>query len=271
MRVLPATLFLASCLGGQELAVIRTAVSEYPGGPAVLAEREFMPGQRVHLRFAVSGFRSVDGKAGLLDYVVEPVDCLGVLFEKPFEGRQIVTTRRSESRPIDVQFVIPQAPRAGEGKFRVTVHDRMSEQVARTEVAFNVFSDLPEPDDRFSVSGLQYFSSEYSDKPMKNPIFRPGDTALARFHLSTYRTIENNRYRLSCGVTLRNKSGKVVFQEQQAVSESREAFYPRTHVPGLIRVQLQPSIQPGDYVLEIAAVDEIAKATSLATFPLRIQ
>ena len=70
---------------------------------------------------------------------------------------------------------------------------------------------------------------------------------------------------------MRNKAGKVVFQEQQAVAESRESFYPRTHVPGVISVRLESNIQPGDYVLEIAAVDEIAKAKTWATVTLRVQ
>ena len=83
--------------------------------------------------------------------------------------------------------------------------------------------------------------------------------------------VENNRYRMSYGVALRNKAGRVVFAEQQAVSESRESFYPRTHVPGLISVRLEPTIRAGDYELEIAAVDEIANRRMQTTFPLRVQ
>jgi hypothetical protein len=272
MRFPAVVLVLASFLRAEDLAIVKTVVSEFAGGPAVSQDHEFTTGQRVHFSFAVSGFPKKDGTASLLlDYVVEPVDCLGVLFDRPVEGRLILTTRRSESRPIQGLFVIPLAPRAGEGKFRVTVHDRVSEQVARTEIPFNVASNLPEPGERFEVSGFQYFSSEYSDKPLSSPKFRPGETAWGRFQLSTYQTVENNRYRLSYGVTLRNKAGKVVFQEGQAVAESRESFYPRTHVPGVISVRLESNIQPGDYLLEIAAVDEIANARTSATFPLRVQ
>ena len=270
-RLLSFLLLASAVLTAQGLEIVNATISAFAGGNAVPADREFLAGERVHLSFAAKGFKSIADTGNIfLEYVVEPVDCHGVLFDKPLEGRTIVTTRRAESRPFRVEFSIPQAPRSGEGKFRVTVHDRVGEQVARTEVPFLVASDLADPSGEFEVTAFQYFSSEYSDQPLTNPRFRAGETAWGRFYLSGYRTVESNRYRLSYGVTLREKSGRVVFQEQQAVSESKESFYPRTHVPGLISVRLESTIRPGDYVLEIAAADEIAKAKTVATVPLRV-
>ena len=272
MRVLAGLLLAAAFVTAEGLEIINATVSEFAGGAAVAPDREFMSGQRVHLSFAAAGFKSVADTGNIfLEYVVEPVDCLGVLFDKPLTGRLITITRHTQTRPFRVEFTMPQAPRSGEGKFRITLTDRIGEQVARLEVPYLVGTNLPEPADQFEVTGFQYFSSEYSDQPLVNPKFRPGETAWGRFHLSTYGTEENNRYRLSYGVTLRNKAGRVVFQEQQAVSESRESYYPRTHVPGVISVRLESNIQPGDYVLEIAAVDEIAKAKTWSRFPFRVQ
>ena len=269
--LLTAFLLAAAAVAAEGLEIVNPAVSDFAGGAAVSYDREFTAGQRVHLSFGASGFKSLaDTGKIFLEYTVEPVDCLGILFEKPLQGRLIGATRRTESRPLRVEFMIPQAPRSGEGKFRVTVQDRIGEQVARTEIPFLIASSLPEPAGYFEVTGFKYFSSEYSDQPLDNPRFRPGDTAWGRFHLSGYGVVENNRYRLSYGVTLRDKASRVVFQEQQAVSESRESFYPRTHVPGVISVRLESTIRAGDYVLEIAAIDEIAKAKTWATFPLRV-
>jgi hypothetical protein len=265
-------LFVAGA-ASQELRIVDAVVSETAGGPRVPENRAFEAGQRVHVSFTVSGFKTVADTSNIfLEFRVEPVDRLGVLFDRPFEGRLITSTERKETRPIRFDFVVPQAPMPGEGMFRIAVTDRVADQVARGEAPFQVASALPPPvSGEFEISGFRYFSSEYSDGPMERPKFRGGDTVWGRFYLSGFSTVENNRYRLSYGVTLRDKAGRAIFSEQQAVSETRESFYPRTHVPGLISVRLESAIRPGDYLLEIAATDEIGNRRTTRSFALRVE
>jgi hypothetical protein len=271
MRLAVAVLVSLCGLTAQELIIVEPAVADFPGGLGVPDTKEFEAGQRVYVSFTVGGFRSVAETGNIfLEFLIEPVDSLGVAFDKPFEGRLITTTRRAESRPIRFDFVIPQAPLPGEGRFRITVHDRVGNQEARTEAPFLVASSLPPQTGGFEVTGFRFFSSEYSEEPIVDPKFRPGETALGRFYLSGFSVAENNRYRLSYGVSLRNKAGRVIFTEQQAVAESRESFYPKTHVPGMISVRLESTIRPGDYLVEIAAADEAGNRKTTSTFPLRV-
>ena len=255
---------------GQELAVVEAVISDIPGGIGVPEDHAFLPGQRVHISFRISGFKLVKEGNLFVEFTIEPVDCLGIAFDKPVSGRILTTASAASTRIIRSEVDVPASPWAGEASFRITLRDRVAETEAFASVPFLVRSDMPDPPESLAISGFQTFDSEYSDTPLTEAAFRPGATAWVRFFLAGFRTGENNRYKLSYGVTLKNKAGRIVFTEAQAVSESREAFYPKWYVPGLISVRLEPAIRPGDYTLTITAADDIGQQKVTGEFPIRV-
>lgn len=100
--------------------------------------------------------------------------------------------------------------------------------------------------------------------------FRAGDAIWGRFLLSGFRLDGTNRYDLSYGVAIRNSMGRVIFSEERAASESRESFYPKLHVPGVVSVVLERSVRRGGYVLVVTATDSIGKQQVKAEYPFRV-
>lgn len=271
MRTLFLCVLAAGAAGAQELAVVDPVLSHYPGSAPVAAGHEFRAGDYVNLRFRVAGMRMGDRNSIFLEYTVQPVDCLGNPFEEPLAGRMIATARNGESSPIAYSFQLPPAPWPEHGSFRITLNDRLGEALLHADIPFQIADDFPAYGSAFSITGFRFFSSEFSDQPMAEATFQPGDRIWGRFFLSGFGSGQNNRYRLSYGVSLRDSNGRNVFAESQAVSESRESFYPRWHVPGVINVRLESIIRTGTYTLQISATDEIGKRKSVAAVPFRVR
>lgn len=272
MRFCACLICLTAALSAQELAITGAAVSDRAAGTPVPQERTFLAGERVYVSFRIAGFRAAgDSSRIFLEYSIEAMDSLGNAFEQAFEGRMITATRRTETPPIRYGFELPRAPWPGEGKFRITVRDRIAETTAREEIGFQIGSDLPDKGGAFAVTALRIFSSEYSDQPVTDTAFRPGDSVWCRFVLSGYRMQVNHLYKVSYGVSLRDRSGRVIFSEPDAVSDTKESFYPRWYLPGLASVRLEPGIRPGVYKLSIAATDQIGNQNAAAETTIRVQ
>lgn len=254
------------------LTLVDTTVSDVEGGPAVAPTREFGPGERVHLRFKVAGFhKGGDTNQVFFEYSIEAVDCKGIPFDPPLQERFIARTTRSESRYLTYSFLLPVSPAPCEGKLRIAVQDRLGDGVFKTEVPFKVRSNLPEVTDEFRVTGFRYYRSEFEETALTEPVYRPGDKVWGRFYLSGFEWTDRYRYKLSYGVTLRNRAGKVLFKDMEALSESRESFYPKWNVAGVISVQLDWAIRPGEYSMTIDARDENSGKTAKAEFPIRVR
>jgi hypothetical protein len=55
------------------------------------------------------------------------------------------------------------------------------------------------------------------------------------------------------------------------VSDTKESFYPRWYLSGLVSVRLEPTIKAGTYTLTIAASDEIGSQQAKAEYTIRVQ
>lgn len=254
-------------------------VSDYEGSFGVPLTYEFAPGQRAHLAFQVRGFQSAaterdQYRRAALTYTIEAVDCSGRLLTPPHSGEveKVIGPRERDWAPaISYAVDIPSTPQAGTHNFRIRVQDTVGGTATHIAIPFEVQSQYDEPNPNLSVERFRFYSSERVREPVEGPpVFRPLDEIWGRFVLSGFRTDAGNRYQLQYGVSVRNPAGRVLLNEPRAAAESKESFYPKTHVPGVISVVLERAIRPGSYFLVLSAVDSIGKQQVKVEYPFRV-
>ena len=278
-RVFAIAAFGAQLLA-QQIAVEDTVISDFQGGFGVPATYEFSSGQIVHLAFRVRGFQIATSEQPrptrrvALTYTVEAVDCSGRLLAPPRSGDvdQLLSARDPNWAPLIQHSVeLPATPRAGTHSFWIRIQDKNSGATASMEVPFEVQSPFDNPSETLSVERFRFYKSSSAEERIEGaPVFRPGESVWGRFLLSGFRTGEGNRFDLSYAVSVRNSAGRVVLHAANAAAESRESFYPKTHVPGVVGVVLEQSIRRGSYVLVLTAVDAIGKQQVKAEYPFRV-
>jgi hypothetical protein len=259
---------------GQQLAIEEAAVSDFAGGMGLPEGYEFTAGQKAHLVAKVRGFKLDERRRISLEFTIDAVDCNGVGLAPPISGtiqRKVSERSQNWAPAIQAPVDIPAVPRAGIHAFHVRVTDKVAGQQASLEVPFAVASSFDEPAGTLTVERFRFYESEYAERPMAGDAgFRRGDSVWGRFLLSGFRMETNNRYDLHYSVSLKNAAGRTVFTETKAAAESKESFYPKTHVEGVISVALERSIRPGKYTLVIAASDDIGKQQATAGFAFRV-
>ena len=259
---------------GQQLAIEEAAVSDYPGGIGLPEGYEFTGGQKAHLLAKIRGFELDEQRRMALDFSIEAVDCNGVQLAPPVGGtvqRRLAERDRNWAPVLEWPVDVPPVPRAGMHAFRVQVTDKIAGRRATLEVPFRVASSFDEPADNLAIERFRFYESEYAESPLEGDVaFRRGQSVWGRFLLSGFRMEANNRYDLHYGVSLKNASGRSVFNESKAAAESRESFYPKSHVDGVISVALERSIRTGPYTLVITATDNVGKQQATAEFAFRV-
>jgi hypothetical protein len=258
----------------QQLAIEEATVSDFAGGMGLPDGYEFTAGQKAHLLARVRGFKLNEQRHISLEFTVEAVDCNGVRLAPPVSGtvQRRVSERVQDFAPfIQAPVDVPAVPRAGMHAFHVRVTDKVAGQQASLEVPFAVASSFDDPADTLTIERFRFHESEYAEKPLAGEAaFRRGDSVWGRFLLTGFRMEANNRYDLQYSVLLKNVAGRTVFKETKAAAESKESFYPKSHVDGVISVALERSIRPGKYTLVIAATDGIGKQQATAEFAFRV-
>ncbi|MBC8168047.1 MAG: hypothetical protein H7Y20_19540 [Bryobacteraceae bacterium] len=257
------------------LEFVDPTVTDFPGGLGVPETFEFSAGGRVYGSFRVGGFE-IRGEAGQisLEYQITPVDCLGQALVEPLRGRVQRRYPRQEGASLPLirfEFQVPEFPWPGEAKMRVTVTDKFSTRIARTEIPFYIRNDSGEPPTGFEISDFHFYSSEFNSEFLQEPTFRPGDEVWGRFLLSGYEVTGRNQYEIEYGIMVRNAAGGLVLNVPRAVAESKESFYRKAYVPAFSSVRLERNIKPGVYSFVIAAKDGLGKREIKREFPFRIQ
>ena len=255
----------------RSLDLAESRISGTVGGIPLPEDYVFTPGSPVTLSFRIIGFAH-KSRAVSLTYSVEAVDCEGIPFEAPTQGRITGKIYREFTKPVVVSTLIPPSPRAGEGRFRVSVQDELANVIYRTEFPFLVESEQPAITEEFAILSPRLFRSrEDTNSAAREVAFGPGSSVWCRFYLSGFQRGQNNQYDLSYGLTLRDSTGRVLLDEKQALADRRESFYPRWMLNGTVSLQLEKTIRPGDYVIELRALDRQGKQDAAANVPLTVR
>ncbi len=248
------------------LTVVNARLHQYDDGPTLPSSFAFAPGEPVFVSFQVAGFKT-EGEDQLLklEYMIEVFDAAGAVVVEPKAGKlqaELAPQDKEWKPKVRWEFVLP--PLAGSGSFRVRVwaKDLLNLQEAVQTVPFAVLGrDVP-PSDTLVVRNFRFLRSEEDGPPLAVAAYRPGDTVWARFDITGYKFAEKNRIHVEYDLSVLAPGGKTLFAQPNAAQEASPSFYPKKYIPGIVSLNLQPTIKPGEYTIVLALRDEIGKQTA---------
>jgi hypothetical protein len=282
MRCTLAVLLFCSvapdCLG--QLTVVNARFHEYEGGPLLSSEYQFRPGEIVFLSFQIAGFKTAgeeDDKVQLT-WQVKATDPASRLIAEPKEGKIEVELAPEDKKGkwlprVRYNVAIPAAAAAGTYVIHIAAEDLIGNQQTSNDAGFTVGGRAAgTPADSLTLRDFQFLRSEKEDDVLPaEGSFRPGDTVWARFEIAGFKYGTKNRYSVGYGLTLIDDTGKVIFEQPKAATDSEESFYPRQFVPALLNLKLDPKIKPGAYTLKLHVIDSIGNQEIAGSFPFRIE
>ena len=154
---------------------------------------------------------------------------------------------------------------------RVVVEDALSKQEARSEIGFPVRGKRVEPSQTLVARDFRFLRGEDDRDPLIQAVFRAGDSVWARFEITGFRYGANNRMDVSYGVALAGPDGKTLFSEAQAAQEQDESFYPKRYVPGVLSLNLDKKIKPGEYTVILTLRDQVGAQTAESRHSFRVE
>jgi hypothetical protein len=158
-------------------------------------------------------------------------------------------------------FVVPPFAPAGIYHIPVKVKDELSGADTGAELTFRVRGHDVEPSSSLVTRNYQFLRNEDDQTAMRNPVYHPGETLWARFDITGYKFVENNRFSVEYGLAVLNADGKELFSQPNAASESKESFYPQRYVPGMLSLNLDRNVPTGSYTLVVTVRDTTGDQT----------
>lgn len=249
------------------LAVVNAVIQETEGGAALPADFAHVPGETLFFTFQVQGYQPA-GERVRLRYRIEAADPKGVAIMEPVEApvEAELSPEDKEWKPrVRREIVVPPLAPSGTYHIRVNVTDEVAKTSATKDVPFEVRGrDVP-PSDTVVVRNFRFFRSEDDREPLTKAAYRPGDSVFARFDITGYKYGEGNRVDVAYDVAVLNAEGKVLWEQKDAAVEQSQSFYPKRYVPGMMSLNLQKNIRPGEYALRVTVRDAVGNQSCEAT------
>jgi hypothetical protein len=245
------------------------ALHQFEDGPILAANYDFLPGETAYFSCRIAGFQVFlkdkdreDNRTVKLSWQLQVTDPAGVLIEKPSQGRiesDLVQEDKNWVPKFLVSFVIP--PFAPSGAYRISAHIR--DEVAAKEVdstlEFKVRGHEVEPSDALVARNFRFLRAENDSGGLTSAIYRPGDTLWARFDIVGFKLGEKNTYTVEYGLAVENSEGKQLFSQPQGAEDNGASYYAKRYVPGVLSLNLDPTVSKGEYVLVIILRDQVGK------------
>ena len=260
------------CHAQSTLAIVEAGVEQSEDSPFVRPSYEFLPGDYLYFTFQIAGFTVRSENRGeiekiSLSYEVTPQDFDGVALTSPRSG-SIEAELSSEDKHWQprrrVSFLIPSFVAAGE--FRVHVH--VKDVFANTEISqdtpFRIGGVEIPPTNTITVLNFHFYRGEEDVEPLQIPAYSPGDTVCIRFYMIGFKTDpqNQNRYRLSYGLTVLRPDGKTFVDKPNASELEAGSFYPARYLPGVVNLKTPSDAMRGEYVIVLTVRDAIGNATA---------
>lgn len=271
-RVLALPLAAALLLAApRQLAILNEALHQFEDGPALRPGYGFRPGETVFLSFQVTGYRVSESERILLEYRIETRDPDGIPLEPPRAGKvdaSLAVEDKDWMPKARYDVLVPPLAPPGEYRMLITLTDKLAAAEIRKEIPFQVRGREVAPSPTLVVRNFRFLRGEEDGDPLPVAAYRPGDAVWARFDITGYKLAEKNRLHVEYGVSVLRPDGEVLYSEPQAAAEKDESFYPKRYVPGILSLQLDPDIAPGEYTIVLAVRDELGgqKHETRATF-----
>ncbi|MEO8128655.1 MAG: hypothetical protein ABI822_16255 [Bryobacteraceae bacterium] len=279
--VLPTLVALAFSvpLLAADLAAVNIQLHDYEDSPAVPAGQPFRASETVYLSFHISGFGATEDDHIHLTYDISAFDPdkrpLG-----PAKTGKIETQLAPEDKKkghvwlpkVRYQVKLPVTPTAGMYNIKVELTDKINGAKQTVDVPFPVEAPHFTPSDKLTIQNFRFLRSESEKERLpEGGAFRHGDAIWARFDITGYKFGPGNRYEVKYGLDLKEPEGKSLFSNPNAAEDKSESFYPRTSIPGELRLNLDKNTKSGDYTLVILVSDPIGNQTFESSHAFRVE
>lgn len=262
-------LFCATALyAAANFKVERMALHQFEDGPVLPASYEFLPGETAHFSCRLAGYKvdqsDEEDRRVKLSWNIEVRDPAGVLLDQRKSGRiegHVVPEDKNWLPKFLAEFTVPPFAASGDYRIFVQAKDEIASDEIRGDLVFHVRGHDAEPSDTLITRNFHFLRSEEDGVPLRDPVYRPGESLWARFDIAGYKLGENNRFSVDYGLAVLNADGKQLFAQPDAAQDSHESFYPQRYVPGALSLNLDKNVSAGTYTLVVTVRDKIGGQT----------
>lgn len=239
------------------LAVVHATLLEAEDGAPVRSDTLFQPGEALYLAFNVQGYTADKNNRVKLTYSIDSLDFKGVPFVPPEAGKV-----DEELSPQDAKWLprvrfsptLPPFADSGQYKFAIRVTDEIAHKQMAFELPFQVHGRDVEPSATLVVRNF-HFSRQEDGEPLPAPAYRRGDVLWAAFDITGYKVAEKNQIDVDYHLSVLNSASKQIFDQPDSAEEKSASFYPRRYVHAVFNLNLESSIQPGEYTILLKTRD----------------
>lgn len=257
--LLPPALLFAKAEPKKPLAIVHAALLEAEDG-FIRPDNVYQPGETIYFVFNIQGYAvDRDTNRVKLSYRIDALDYNGVPFVEPDAGKIDTELAPQDSKWMPrVRFspTLPLWAESGNYKFAIHVTDELARKDLAQDVAFQVRGRKVEPSASLVARNFQYSRQEDGD-PLPAPAYRRGDVLWASFDITGFKIGEKNLVDVDYDLAVQNAENKVIFQQPQPAAERGTSFYPRRYVHATFNLNLEPSIQPGQYIIILTLHDKL--------------
>jgi hypothetical protein len=137
------------------------------------------------------------------------------------------------------------------------VEDVLAKASTELPVPFLVRARDVEPSETLVVRNFHFFRDEEGAHPLEKAAYRPGDSVWAKFDITGYKFGDKNKVDVEYVTSVVAPGGKVLWTQPEPATEQSESFYPKRYVPAAMGINLQKTIHPGEYTIEVQVKDKI--------------
>ena len=272
LAALPAATLAAA--DKKPLSIPSVIFSQYEDGPPVPAGFDFLPGDTVFVRFFIAGYhKTEDGKISI-SRTVDVLDPEQVRLV-PARSGKLETELAEEDKDwmpkVRQEFVVP--PEAASGTYMVhaAVKDELAGTEVKSDVKFVVRGKDVAPSDALTIRNFRFLRGEEDGKPLPVAAYRPGDPVWARFEMIGYKLGAKNALDVQYGLAVLRASGEKMFEQAVAAEAKEETFYPKRFVPGILSLNLDKDIHPGEYTIAVTVRDGVGNQTFEEKYVFRVE
>jgi len=234
--------------------------SQIEDGEAAAVDDTFVPGETIHFRCLIEGFKKGEKDAILLSYQVEARDSQGNLLQNIQQGKvdSTVSPEDKDWLPkVRESIVVPPLADSGEYHVIVKVKDELAGATAEGTAKFLVKGREVAPSDTLIVRNFRFLRGEEDNKPLAVAAYRPGDALWARFDMTGYKLGEKHEFDIEYGLTVLRPDGSVAYAEPHAAAQKDQTFYPQRFQPGVLSLNFPKDQAHGEYTIVLEVQDKL--------------
>jgi len=245
-------------------SIVNAHLLDGKDGYPVPGDSIFFTGETVHLSFNIAGYAVGEEDYQIrLSYRFDFEGPSGIRFALPQGGEIIEEVFPQDEKWLPIVRTSPRLPpHAESGTYKVilTVFDRLAQdRKSVKEVPIFVKGVSIEGSKTLVIRNLSFSHTEEGE-PLTEPIYSPGGTVWARFHITGFEVAEDNSFAVESSLEVLSAKNEVMFAFESR-GEKGSPFYPRRWLPAKFRLDLDPDLLPGEYVVLVSVHDRVGENT----------